>query len=102
MQEYKLKILVPAMNELLQIADNHLMLVGPVSAKKITDLIFDSLEKLKQFPLSGAPIWDDELATKGYRVVVCKKYIAVYRLIKDTVYVYHIVHGATDYPKLFN
>ena len=101
MQECKLKILTTALNELSQIAQNHLMLVGPVSAEKITDFLFESLERLKIFPLSGSLINDDELGRKGYRILVCKKYICVYRLIEDTVFVYHIMHGATDYPKLF-
>ena len=101
MQECKLKILTTALNGMSQIAQNHLILVDPVSAEKITDYLFESLERLKMFPLSGPLINDDELGRKGYRILVCKKYICVYRLIEDTVFVYHIMHGATDYPKLF-
>ena len=101
MQECKLKILTAALNELSQIAQDHLILVGPVSAEKITDYILESLERLKIFPLSGLLINDDELGRKGYRILVCKKYICVYRLIEDTVFIYHIMHGVTDYPKLF-
>jgi plasmid stabilization system protein ParE len=60
-----------------------------------------SLERLKRHPLSGAPIFDDEMRALGYRVVISGKYVSVYRLIGDTVFVCHIVHGSKDYPKLF-
>jgi toxin ParE1/3/4 len=33
--------------------------------------------------------------------VIAGKYICVYRLIAEMVYVYHIAHGASNYPTLF-
>lgn len=36
----------------------------------------------------------------GYRYIMAGKYLAIYRLLCDTVVVYHIAYGATDYPKL--
>ena len=101
MQDYKLEILKPAWAELEEIADYHLIMVGPVSAKNITDKILSSIERLKTYPLSGTAIFDDELNALGYRVVISGKYVCVYRLIGDTVFVYHIVHGSRDYPRLF-
>ena len=44
---------------------------------------------------------DDELKNQGYRMLICNKYICIYRLIDDIVYVYHIAFGAIEYPKLF-
>ena len=29
------------------------------------------------------------------------KYVCVYRLMADKVYIYHIAHGASNYPALF-
>lgn len=101
MQDYKLEILAPAWAELEEIADYHLMMLDPVSAKKITDQILLSIERLKTYPLSYAAISDNELSTLEYRVVISGKYVCVYRLIRDTVFVYHIVHGSRDYPGLF-
>ena len=41
------------------------------------------------------------LAAQGYRKLVLNKtYVAVYKMIGDTVYIYRIVNGAMDYPKL--
>ena len=53
------------------------------------------------FPLSGPPVRDEQLRVGGYRYILAGKYLVIYRLLGDTVVVYHIAHGATDYPKLF-
>lgn len=97
----KLVILEPAQQELEQIALLHLNLVGPNSARKITDVIYSALEQLEMFPLSGSIPQDRELKSRDYRYVIAGKYICVYRLAEDVVYVYHIAHGASNYPLLF-
>lgn len=97
----ELVILEPAQRELEEIARLHQNLVGPNSARKITNRILDALSRLADFPLSGHVPQDNELRRAGYRLVVAGKYICVYRLIADTVFVYHIAHGATDYPATF-
>ncbi|KUO68676.1 MAG: hypothetical protein APF77_14825 [Clostridia bacterium BRH_c25] len=101
MPKVKVEILTPALNDIDQIADYHLLAVGPISAEKITDKLLDSIEKFGEYPLMGTEHSDSVLQKKGYRKLVCGEYICVYRLIDDTIYVYRVVHGATDYPKLF-
>ncbi len=96
-----LVILESARRELEEIAPLHMNLVGSSSARKITDLIPDTLSCLKQFPLSGHIPQGKALRNGGYRYVIAGKYICVYRLIAETVYVYHIAHGASNYPMLF-
>ena len=96
-----LVILEPAQRELEEIAQVHLNLVGSESARKITNAILDTLSRLEQFPLSGHIPADKELRSGGYRSVIAGKYICVYRLIAETVFVYHIAHGASNYPSLF-
>lgn len=96
-----LEILPPAQWELEEIARTHMALSGPNSARKMTDRIFDAMEQLTRFPLSGPPIRDKELKTAGYRYVLAGKYLIIYRVLGESVVVYHIAHGATDYPKLF-
>jgi Plasmid stabilization system protein len=100
-QTYKPEILTPAQRELEEIALVHFELVGPASARNITDQILKSMERLKIFPLSSPLPRDRELREDGYRYLISGKYICIYRLIENTVFVYHIVHGATDYPRLF-
>ena len=91
----KLVLLEPAQRELEEIAQLHRNLVGPNSARKITNKIFDALSRLELFPLSGSLPRDKALLRDGYRYVVAGKYICVYRILGDTVYVYHIAHGAS-------
>ena len=52
----KLVLLEPAQRELEEIAQLHRNLVGPNSARKITNKIFDALSRLELFPLSGMGI----------------------------------------------
>ena len=75
----ELVILTPAQREMEEIALLHLSLSGPKSARRITDLIYRTLERLEQLPLSGHPPRDRWLAREGYRLVIAGKYIAVYR-----------------------
>lgn len=97
---YKLDILPPAQAELEEIARVHMVLSGPRSARSITDRIYDAMERLRVFPLSGPPIRDDLLIAAGYRYILAGKYLIIYRLLGDTVVIYHIAHGAVDYSKL--
>ena len=101
MPKCSIEILAPAWKELLEIADYHLIKVGKNSAKKITDKILNALEKLEEFPLSYPYVSDPELKSQGYRMLGIDKYLCIYRLIGDKVYVYHIAHGAIEYNKLF-
>lgn len=101
MSKYDLQILTPAWNELNEIATYHLQAVGTISASEITDKILCSLERLEEFPLSCAYAPYEELKLQEYRMLTCGKYVCFYRLLGNTVFVYHIVHGAREYSKLF-
>jgi plasmid stabilization system protein ParE len=97
---YKLALLTPAQRELEEIARVYLELAGADSARKITDQILDSIVRLQEYPLSGSLPRDRWLREAGYRLIISGKFIAAYRLLGDTVFVYHIAHGASDYPTL--
>lgn len=97
----RLVILDSAQRELEEIAQLHLNLVGAKSAAKIVNEILDTLQRLEQFPLSGHVPRDRFLRQSGYRMVIAGKYICVYRCVGDEALVYHIAHGARDYPRLF-
>lgn len=95
-----LEILLPAQGELEEIAQVHMALSGPSSARRMTDAIYEAMEQLRRFPLSGPPIRDELLSSAGYRCISVGKYLVIYRLLGDTVVVFHIADGRTDYPKL--
>ena len=101
MGRYKVELLNPAWLDLDAIADYHLLAVGPDSARNITNKILNALERLKSFPLSCPLAPYRELAELGYRVLVCGKYVCIYRLHGDMVLVYHIEAAAVDYSALF-
>jgi toxin ParE1/3/4 len=100
MPKFKVEILEPAWRELEEIADYHLLMVGPISAKKIMDRILGALERLKEFPLSCPHVPDNELKGQDYRMLICDQYLCIYRLVGDVAYVYHIAHGSTEYDNL--
>lgn len=101
MQKINIEILQPAWAELDEIAKFHLHTVGVNSSRKITDKILSSLDRLEQYPLSCPYAPDEELKLQEYRMLICGKFVCFYRLIGNTVYVYHIVHGSREYSKLF-
>ena len=96
----QLRILPPAQRELEEIALLHKALSGAASARRVTDGLFDAMRLLTLFPLSAPTIREAELRRMGFRYVISDRYLIFYRLIGDTVFVYHIVHGKTDYPTL--
>ena len=98
---YAVKILDPAQAELDEIAQLYLSLVGAPYARGITDKIYNAMERLTRFPLSGPQMREPELRRLGYRFLVVEDYIVIYRLIGDNVFVYHIFDGRSDYPALF-
>lgn len=94
----KLSILPQAQAELDEIARVYKALSGPNYARKITDAIYDALDQLALFPMSGPMVQDEQLSAAGYRYILVKKYLIFYRALGDTVFVYHIAHGASNYP----
>ena len=89
-----------AWQDIDKISDFYMKMSGAVSAQRITDQILDTLEKLGDFPYMGAQHPDPELMRREYRKVICGDYVCVYKVIGPSVYVYRVVNGRTDYPKL--
>ena len=100
-QRAEIVYLRPALEDMEEIVKFHISEVGPASARKIYADMRRKLGLLAEFPLMGQTHPDPILAASGYRkLVLTKTYVAIYKLIGDTVYVYAIVNGTTDYPRL--
>jgi len=99
MKKHKVMILPAAWDDLHSIRD-YIVQNDPVASKHMVEKIIGSLRRLETFPLSAPLVPDDELMREGYRVLRCDKYLCFYRLVSGTVFVYHITHGAMDYPVL--
>ena len=100
MPKAKIEFLQASWLDIDRISDLHLMLVGPKSAEEITDKLLDTIALLAEQPYMGALHPDPSLAGHQYRKLICGKYVCIYKLTSQTVYVYRIVDGRTDYPKL--
>ncbi|NDO50831.1 type II toxin-antitoxin system RelE/ParE family toxin [Lachnospiraceae bacterium MD335] len=98
---YKVVILSTAWEDLKRIEDWCLVQFGAETAIKVTDHILDAIERLELFPESGSLTPDEWLNKYGYRMIICKKHVVIFRLIEDKVYVYHIADTQTEYTKLF-
>lgn len=97
----KLEYLAPAVSDFEAIVKHHIMRVGIPSAKKIYTLMESTINRLEDFPLLGQIHPDPLLAAQGYRKLVLNQtYVAIYKIVENTVYIYRIVNGKTDYPKL--
>lgn len=101
MGEYHLQFLRDAVDDLDRIADYHLQMVGAASAERITNQILDTVEHLEKYPYLGSLHPDPVLASMEYRRIVSGNYVCVYKVIDQTVVIYRIVNGVTDYPKYF-
>ena len=99
--KHRVEILPSAWEDLKKIEDYYILQFDVQTALKVSDHILDTIERLEQFPDSGSATPDDWLNEHGYRMVICKKHIALYRVIHEIVYVYHIADTQTDYTKLF-
>ena len=98
---YKLVYLTPAEEDFEEIVKYHITEVGAASAKKIYTTMRTEIGRLTDYPMLGQTHPDPILAMQQFRkLVLTKTYVAVYKLIGDTVYIYRIVNGKTDYPKL--
>lgn len=97
----KIEILTSALIDIDQIANYHMEIVGPLSAEKITDSLLDSIEILKKFPLAGVEHTDPFLQSQGFRKQICGDYLAIYRIIDDTVTIYRVFHSTRNYINCF-
>lgn len=99
--KYKIKILSSAWEDLKQIQDYYSIQFDLQTAMKVSDRILSTIERLEDFPDSGSMTPDPWLNEQGYRMVISKKHVAIYRKIGDTIFIYHIANTQTIYTKLF-
>ena len=100
-KRYKLAYLTPAEQDIKEIVKFHLNRVGVQSSRAIYQEIRKNIQRLRDFPLLGQIHPDPLLAAEDYRkLVLTDTYVAVYKVDGDTVYIYRVVNGATDYPRL--
>ena len=65
------------------------------------DKIVEKANDLTIFPKRGRLVPDRKMAAARYRMLGVKPYIAFYRVIDRNVFIYRVIHGATNYPMLY-
>ena len=75
-------------------------LFDPDSAVEIINGLLSKTEKLVTFPESGIPLHLPDGTDTGFRGVLYKKYIAVYRVAGDEVQIVRAMHTSQDYLRL--
>ena len=98
---YNVNILPSAWENLKSIEDYYALQFDADTAIKVVNSILDAIERLEVFPDSGSLTPDPWLNEQGYRMVICKKHVAIYRVIGEEIYIYHIADTQTEYHKLF-
>lgn len=98
---YNVKILPSAWEDLKSIEDYYAIQFDVDTAIKVSDSILDAIERLVSFPDSGSMTPDPWLNEQGYRMIICKKHVAIYRKISETIFIYHIADTQTQYNRLF-
>ena len=97
----KVEILPSAWEDLKVIEDYYLIQFDVQTSIKVSNHILDVIERLEEFPDSGSMTPDEWLNQQGYRMVICKKHIVIFKQINSVIYVYHIADTQTEYTKLF-
>lgn len=98
---YNVEILPTAWEDLKRLEDWYILQFDVKTALKVSDDILNTIERLEEFPDAGSLTPDKWLNEQGYRMIICKKQVVVYRQIDKAVYIYHIADTRTDYTKLF-
>lgn len=98
---YNVNILPSAWENLKSIEDYYAIQFDADTAIKIVNNILDVIEHLEVFPDSGSLTPDSWFNEQVYRMVICKKHVAIYRIIGEQIYIYHIAETQTEYHKLF-
>ena len=70
-------------------------------ALEVIDEIDAALDRLEDFPESGAVPSDAALARMGYRVLVVSSFLIFSTIEEETVEVHRVIHGRRRYAHLF-
>ena len=71
------------------------------AALRMHDDIIGKADDLSFFPKRGLPVTEAKMRNAGYRMLLVKPYIVFYRVINRQVLIYRVIHGATDFPMLY-
>lgn len=100
MEIYNVRFLQEALDDLEEIV-LYIAQDSRQAALSMHDKIIAKANDLTVFPKRGRLVPDRKMAAAGYRMLGVKPYIAFYRIIERDVFIYRVLHGATNYPLLY-
>ena len=101
METYEVRFLQEALDDLEEIV-LYIARDGKTAAMGMHDEIIDKARDLSIFPKRGRLVPNEKMQKAGYRMLLIKPYIAFYRVIGNSVFIYRVLHGATNYPMLYD
>ena len=101
MEVYDVRFLQEALDDVEEIV---LYIAGDSrqAALCMHEKIIDKANDLAIFPKRGRLVPDKKMAEAGYRMLGIKPYIAFYRVVGNGVFIYRVLHGATNFPLLYD
>lgn len=69
----------------------------PAAAKRVVTRLLDVADSLAANPERGARPRDERLRRLGFRFVVVRPHLLLYKVGRRIVYVYRVVHGSRRY-----
>lgn len=63
-------------------------------------MIYESIERLLEFPLSGGELSKKILKKTDYRYLIAAPYIIFYKVEKDVIKIYRVLDARQDYIKV--
>ena len=100
METYDVRFLQEAVDDLDEIV-LYIAQDNRQAALHMHDKIVEKASDLSVFPKRGRLVPDKKMAEAGYRMLGIKPYIAFYRIVDRSIFIYRILHGATNYPVLY-
>ncbi|MCL2574316.1 MAG: type II toxin-antitoxin system RelE/ParE family toxin [Defluviitaleaceae bacterium] len=100
MKVYEVRFLQEALDDLEEII-LYIAQDNRAAAIRMHDIIIEKANNLATFPKRGWLVPDKKMNKAGYRMLGIKPYIVFYRIIDDAVFIYRVLHGATNYPLLY-
>jgi plasmid stabilization system protein ParE len=71
------------------------------AALRMHDKLIEKANDLTIFPKRGRLVPDKKMAAAGYRMFSFSPYILFYRVAGRNVFICRVLHGATNYPLLY-
>jgi plasmid stabilization system protein ParE len=98
---YQVRYRPAAEQDLLDILD-YIARDNPAAARGFVDRVEQAIGRLALFPKSGRQPRDARLQRLGYRLLVVGDYLVFYIVIRRTVQVRRVIHGARRYEFLLS